>query len=409
MRCLAQAPAATTDSWQRLASLTVESCAQCLDGDRSVELSLAEPLNRFCVLCSKQGIATPLMDMQAWRKHLQLTHGVDKSALTTRLSEHAAVAHMVRPCTCTVCCLFKSLPSFIGPSAFRWLSYSRFDMAMLETAESQIAGLWGLASPTRQTPASTPERQREGAMKAKPAKYRRQDKGGGKGQQNGRKRPEPTEEEDTEPLVTVTQSEIRTIRALLIRHDQALNQLAVDRTYVLFFSTTEMATLDMLRTVTNHWRDQYEKGTCTTTLRATLLTSLWMEMEARLTKFEQDPDSIKVMKDSGFFLEAPHRWAYTMWSQQEKKALVTDQPHLSSEELRAALKTLKAAAMTDGVIHRFAPMQKLGQNMTAQTVVFTLVLTTRAKAERVHGEMAKLVNSSALSLIGLRLRGEKFS
>ena len=171
-------------------------------------------------------------------------------------------------------------------------------------------------------------------MKAKPAKYRRQDKGGGKGQQTSRKRPEPTEEEDTEPLVTVTQSEIRTIRTLLIRHDQALNQLAVDRTYVLFFSTTEMATLNMLRTVTNHWRDQYEKGTCTTTLRAALLTSLWMEMEARLVKFEQDPAAIKIMTDSGFFLEAPHRWAYTTWSQQEKKALVTDQPHLSSEELR---------------------------------------------------------------------------
>ena len=194
---------------------------------------------------------------------------------------------------------------------------------------------------------------------------------------------------------------------LLIRHDQALNQLAVDRTYVLFFSTTEMATLNMLRTVTNHWRDQYEKGTCTTTLRAALLTSLWMEMEARLVKFEQDPAAIKIMTDSGFFLEAPRRWAYTTWSQQEKKALMTDQPHLSSEELRAALKTLKAAAMTDGVIHRFAPMQKLGENVTAQTIVFTLVLTTRPKAERVHGEMAKLVNSAALSLIGLRLRPEK--
>ena len=194
-------------------------------------------------------------------------------------------------------------------------------MAMMESAETQIAGLWGLSSPTQQAPMSTPDRQRESATKAKPAKYRRQDKGGGKGQQNGRKRPEPTEEDDAEPLVTVTQSEIRTIRALLIRHDQALNQLAVDRTYVLFFSTTEMAALDMLRTVTNHWRDQYEKGTCTTTLRAALLTSLWMEMEARLGKFKQDPAAIKIMKEGGLFQEAPNRWAYTMWSQQEKKAL----------------------------------------------------------------------------------------
>ena len=48
-----------------------------------------------------------------------------------------------------------------------------------------------------------------------------------------------------------------------------------------------------------------------------------------------------------------------------------------------------------------------GENISAQVVVFTLVLTTRYRAERVHAEMTKLVNSAALSLIGLRLRPEK--
>ena len=99
MKCLAQAPSENADRWKELASLTVESCAQYLGGARSVEQSLAEPLNRFCVKCAQQGVETPLMDMQAWRRHLQLKHGVDKSVLTTKYSEHAAVAHMVRPCT----------------------------------------------------------------------------------------------------------------------------------------------------------------------------------------------------------------------------------------------------------------------------------------------------------------------
>ena len=280
-------------------------------------------------------------------------------------------------------------------------------MAMLESAETQIAGLWGLASPTKATPVSTPQAPRTSAGKAKPAKFRKQDKGVGKGQQAGRKRQEPPEDEETEDQVLVSRTELRTIRTLLVRHDQALSHLAVDRTYVLFFTTTEMSTLTMLRTVTNHWREQYEQGKCTTTLRAALLTSLWMKMEARLTKFEKDAAAMKVMMDQGLFLDAPHRWAYTAWSPQEKQALVTDQPHLTSDELKAAIKTLQAAAMTEGVIHKFAPMQKLGVNISAQAVVFTLVLTTRSRAERVHTEMAKLVNSAALSLIGLRLRPEK--
>ena len=98
-KCLAQAPSEAADRWKGLASLTVESCTQYLEGARSVEQSLAEPLNRFCVICAQQGVETPLMDMQAWRRHLQLRHGVDKFVLTTTHGEHAAVAHMVRPCT----------------------------------------------------------------------------------------------------------------------------------------------------------------------------------------------------------------------------------------------------------------------------------------------------------------------
>ena len=269
-------------------------------------------------------------------------------------------------------------------------------MAMLESAETQIAGLWGLASPTKMTPSSTSQAPKTSAGKAKPAKFRKQDKGVGKGQQ------EPPEDEETEDQVLVSRTELRTIRALLVRHDQALNHLAVDRTYVLFFSTTDMSTLTMLRTVTDHWREQCEQGKCTTTLRAALLTSLWMELEARLTRFEQDAEAIKVMMDKGLFLEAPRRWAFTAWSQQEKKALVTDQPHLSSDELKAAIKTLRAAAMTEGVIHKFAPMQKLGANISAQAVVFTLVLTTRYRAERVHAEIGKLG-----SVVAHRPRPEK--
>ena len=280
-------------------------------------------------------------------------------------------------------------------------------MAMLESAETQIAGLWGLSTPMQATPTSTPQNPRANTGKAKPTKFRKQEKGKGKGQQTGRKRQEPPEEDEQEDQVLVSQTELRNIRTLLVRHDQALNQLAVDRTYVLFFTTTEMSTLTMLRTVTNHWREQYDQGACTTTLRATLLTSLWMELDARLTKFEKDPAAMKVMMDKGLFLGAPHRWAYTAWNPQEKKAMVTDQPPLSMDELKAAIKTLQAAAMTEGVIHKFSPMQKLGENISAQAVVFTLVLTTRSRAERVHTEMTKLINSSALSLIGLRLRPEK--
>ena len=253
---------------------------------------------------------------------------------------------------------------------------------MMESAETQIAGLWGLSSPTGSTAGSTPEAPKAPGMteaKTKPAKFRKQEKGGGKGQVVGRKRQDPPEEDDAGDQILVSRSELSTIRALLVRHDQALNQLAgsglhdhghVDRSHA------EDSDQPLEGPVHERLMHDHTQGS---------------------------PAHESVVGDGS---KAQQVRAGPS-NPQEKKAMITDQPRLSSDELKAAIKTLKAAAMTDGVIHKFAPTQKLGENITAQAVVFTLVLLTRARAERVHTEMTKLINSAATSLIGLRLRPER--
>ena len=406
MHCLAKAPSERPDLWLRLRDITVDTCKMFLNGTLQASQEEAEALSRFCLLCARRNDETPVMDVQAWRRHLQQAHSVSKEVLTGKFHEHVAPVSISRPCT------FCRMPFQKSPSLLRSKCLPLAQLISIQHGYdgvgggANIAGLWGLSTPTGST-ASTPEAPiapkalRMVEAKAKPAKFRKQEKGGGKGQVGGRKRQEHPEEDEAGDQILVSRSELNTIRTLLVRHDQALNQLAVDRTYVLFFTTTDMSTVSMLRTVTNHWREQYTNGACTSTLRATLLTSLWLELEARLNKFEADPAAIKVMADQGLFMEAPSRWAYTAWNPQEKKSMLTDQPHLSSDELKAAIQTPKAAAITEGVIHKFAPMQKLGENISAQAVVFTLVMSTRGT------EMTKLINSAATSLIGLRLRPER--
>ena len=402
MSCLLSTPAVVPNIWQGLKCLTREASIAHLEGMQPVAQEVSEPLTLFCVLCARKDMEAPIVDVQAWRRYFQQVHGVAKAILNEQFHEHAALVPISRPCPfCAY--LSRSLPSCTEPSAFPLLSSS---------VKQGYAGISG--EPDRGSggacftndgnaqlhPTGSQGQQRDGeacqiseagegrgqrpAVRAKAprASRRRGDGGPGPGLEN--------------------RAENHPHSAGEARSGAQLS--GGKRTYVLFFSTTEMSTLAMLRTVTNHWREQYEQGKCTNTVRATLLTSLWMEMGARLTKFEKDAAAMKVMMDQGLFLDAPHRLAYTAWSQQEKKGLVTDQPHLSSDELKAAIKTLKAAAMTEGIIHKFAPMQKLGENISVQTVVFTLVLTTRPKVERIHTEMAEKVNSS---LIGLRLRPER--
>ena len=168
-----------------------------------------------------------------------------------------------------------------------------------------------------------------------------------------------------------------------------------------------MSTLTLLKEVTNHWQQSYQEKKTTTTLRTALLTSLWMELEARLAKLESDQAATKFYVDSGHLHLNPTRWSYTMWDQDKQQSLPTEAPPLTNQEIVAALKILKAAALTDGVIHKFSPLHKLSENPQSKVVVFQLVLTTRPTAEKVHAEMSKLTNLAVTSLVGLRIRPER--
>ena len=98
MSCLISAPAAAPNIWHQLKSLTREACIAHLQGSLPVAQEVSEPLNLFCVLCARKDIEASIMDIQAWRKHLQQVHGVAKEVLNTQVQEHAALVHISRPC-----------------------------------------------------------------------------------------------------------------------------------------------------------------------------------------------------------------------------------------------------------------------------------------------------------------------
>ena len=97
MSCLINAPAAAPNIWRQLQSLTREVCNAHVQGLLPVAQEVSEPLNLFCVLCARKNFEAPVMDIQAWRKHLQQVHGVAKEVLNTHFHEHAALVHISRP------------------------------------------------------------------------------------------------------------------------------------------------------------------------------------------------------------------------------------------------------------------------------------------------------------------------
>ena len=98
MSCLFSTPAVVPNIWQRLKCLTREASIAHLEGMQPVAQEVSEPLTLFCVLCARKDMEAPIVDIQAWRRHLQQVHGVAKAVLNEQFHEHAALVHISRPC-----------------------------------------------------------------------------------------------------------------------------------------------------------------------------------------------------------------------------------------------------------------------------------------------------------------------
>ena len=98
MSCLFSTPAVVPNIWQRLKGLTREASIAHLEGMQPVAQEVSEPLTLFCVLCARKDMEAPIVDIQAWRRHLQQVHGVAKAVLNEQFHEHAALVHISRPC-----------------------------------------------------------------------------------------------------------------------------------------------------------------------------------------------------------------------------------------------------------------------------------------------------------------------
>ena len=402
MNCLVKAPSEEPDIWHRLRGLTRHSCHLHPQGPLQLTQDLSESLNRFCLLCA-------IMDIQAWRKHMQQEHKVAKETLSKQFHEHAALVSINRPCAfCRI--LFQKSPKLhrskclplaqllslkhgyagvcggadcgsVGTFVSDEIDARRRTRCSQGSQDERSQGYTGQVPQAGERGGQGPDRQSQAPGASRGRRNR------GTGHDHSIRAPDhQNPPSEARPGIQSASSGSH-VRALFLDHgdvvtDHAANsdkslEGAIHSGRMHNYAQSSFAHKPMDGTGSEDHQVRAGPG------------SFQGDGRERPLPGGTEPLGLHSVEPTG------------------KKAQVTDQPHLSSDELKAAIKTLRAAAMTDGVIHKFAPMQKLGENVTAQTVVFTLVLTTKARAERVHAEMAKLVNSAALSLIGLRLRPEK--
>eukprot|EP00439_Symbiodinium_sp_Y106_P042252 s4841_g5.t1 len=201
---------------------------------------------------------------------------------------------------------FKTQLKNIGRSAYRYSSLA-CDMTQSQTPlepEQQLAAVWGLSSPLAGTP--TPARQGNAATvrtnPGQPNKFRKGlGKGTNKSPQAKRSREQEAEEEFWMDQDQLDEETIRRILRLLVRavsrHEQQLTSLEADRSYVFFLEVGHHGLIGMLVQASQAWHQQFEAGTVTTSLRATLWGVLLLEWKTRLDKIENDANALQTAVD----------------------------------------------------------------------------------------------------------------
>ena len=199
--------------------------------------------------------------------------------------------------------------------------------------EQQLAAVWGLSSPLAGTP--TPARQGNAARvrtnPGQPSKFRKGlGKGTHKSSQAKRSREQEAEEEFWMDQDQLDEETIKRILRLLVRaasrHEQQLTSLEADRSYVFFLEVGHHGLIGMLVQASQAWHQQFEAGTVTTSLRATLWGVLLLEWKTRLDKIENDVNALQTAEAAHWITRTPLQWTYTEWNAEQKKAYFASQP-----------------------------------------------------------------------------------
>ena len=151
---------------------------------------------------------------------------------------------------------------------------------------------------------------------------------------------------------------IRAMGHLMLRHDQDLQVLALQDTFILFLVPSQEGSIPLLQAAHRQWTDQKEK---TSNLRTHLVLALLRELQRRLLKLmactDQDPLRVTMVKN-GILLE-DLTWPYTQWDPKEKKLVLSKaKTPLSMTAAQEILEELLTLVKEEGAIQKFHSLSK---------------------------------------------------
>ena len=395
-----------------------KSIAECLaeptaEPDYALLQHMARVAKTHCLICGEQ-----VQDIQEWRRHIKAKHEAQRK-MVDELGQSSTLlaANLTRPCPwCDV--YFQKSAKEHRKKCLPLLQLSLRHVTDADSSRAGTAAGSGVGpelSTCRDTDARTPrECGRARTNPGQPSKFRKGlGKGTHKSPQAKRSREQEAEEEFWMDQDQLDEETIKRILRLLVRaasrHEQQLTSLEADRSYVFFLEVGHHGLIGMLVQASQAWHQQFEAGTVTTSLRATLWGVLLLEWKTRLDKIENDVNALQTAETAHWITRTPLQWTYTEWNAEQKKALPASRDNLPHEEAKRAVNRLLKSTAKDGVVHRFQSLKPLKPDIQAEVVVMLLTLTIHQQAAEIYKDLDTLANNCVGKLIGLRLRRERVS
>ncbi|CAE7594421.1 Pol [Symbiodinium necroappetens] len=182
---------------------------------------------------------------------------------------------------------------------------------------------------------------------------------------------------------------IQTMARMLMRQEEIIAELRMDKTLMLYFREDDVSVLPGLYQVAKEWGKQQEEGTSQTTspIRTLLLACLIQQLRDRVHYMTAGPEGITKL-------------------QAKKLVQHPEAGVMSNQDLLAKLDFL-LANLKGEVIHKFHSTKRLQalEDEQATTAAFFLSVSLRGTvATQVHETFVQLIGVSALQLVGLSMK-----
>ena len=201
--------------------------------------------------------------------------------------------------------------------------------------------------------------------------------------------------------------QLASAQRLLLRHEDAINTLKAEHSYVLHLRinipSTIVPSLSKARAGWHALRSE-KPAEVTRPMRVTLWTCLLQEWLARLVALPSVPETIAGLDKLG-------------WFDSQKNELKADQQQLGEDPARTPLpyeqgkgllQELIRVSVSSGVIARFFPTRPLAAEMRRESVTFLLQLCTRgADAEKAHDILNTFCGSACCLLVGMQVKQDR--